>query len=73
MGAMLWAFGSLDTFFFRDGTPYNAGEGGATGIKVPFPLYDHLQGAIRTALAMGQAGRHPGPKAGLQNWVVQMI
>jgi CRISPR-associated protein Cmr3 len=55
MGAMLWAFGSLDTFFFRDGTPYNAGEGGATGIKSAFPPYmTTLQGAIRTALAMGQ-------------------
>ncbi len=60
MGAMLWAFSPLDTFFFRDGTPYNAGEGSAVGIASAFPPYmTTLQGALRTALALGQGWMPP--------------
>ncbi|NMB41343.1 MAG: hypothetical protein GX996_05345 [Firmicutes bacterium] len=61
MVAKIWQFEALDTLFFRDGTPHNAGEGGGTGIKSLFPPYMFtLQGAIRTALALGQGWRPGG-------------
>jgi CRISPR-associated protein Cmr3 len=51
----IWEFRAIDTLFFRDGTPHNAGEGGGVSIKSVFPPYMFtLQGAIRTGLAMGQ-------------------
>ncbi|WP_449241546.1 type III-B CRISPR module-associated Cmr3 family protein [Desulfoscipio gibsoniae] len=51
----MWKFAALDTFFFRDGMPYNAGEGGQTGVNGCFPPFmSTLQGVIRTTLAYGQ-------------------
>ncbi|MGI5859360.1 MAG: type III-B CRISPR module-associated Cmr3 family protein [Tepidanaerobacteraceae bacterium] len=51
----IWEFEAIDTLFFRDGTPHNAGEGGGLGIKSIFPPYIFtLQGAVRTGLAIGQ-------------------
>lgn len=51
----MWKFKALDTLFFRDGTPYNAGEGGQGQVAASFPPYmTTLQGAVRTALASGQ-------------------
>ncbi|TYO92769.1 type III-B CRISPR module-associated Cmr3 family protein [Desulfallas thermosapovorans] len=48
----LWVFEALDTFFFRDGSPYNAGEGGQTGTQSMFPPFiSTLQGAVRIVLA----------------------
>jgi CRISPR-associated protein Cmr3 len=48
----LWMFKALDTFFFRDASPYNAGEGGQTGARSMFPpLMSTLQGAVRIVLA----------------------
>lgn len=55
MTTKIWEFKAVDTLFFRDGTPYNAGEGGGLGIKSIFPPYIFtLQGAVRAGLAMGQ-------------------
>ncbi len=51
----MWKFNALDTFFFRDGMPYNAGEGGQSGVNGCFPPYmSTLQGVIRTTLAYWQ-------------------
>lgn len=51
----IWKFNALDTFFFRDGIPYNAGEGGQAGVNGRFPPFmSTLQGAIRTTLAYRQ-------------------
>lgn len=48
----LWVFNALDTFFFRDASPYNAGEGGRTGARSMFPPFmSTLQGAVRILLA----------------------
>ena len=48
----LWVFKALDTFFFRDASPYNAGEGGRTGARSMFPPFmSTLQGAVRILLA----------------------
>lgn len=48
----MWKFAALDTFFFRDSMPYNAGEGGRAGVNGCFPPFmATLQGAIRTTLA----------------------
>lgn len=53
-------FRPLDTSFFRDGTPYNAGEAGVAGPESCFPpSMNTIQGAIRTALALG-VGWTPG-------------
>lgn len=50
----------LDTCFFRDAAPFNVGEGGyATARSVFPPAMTTLQGAIRTALALGRGWR-PG-------------
>lgn len=55
-----WTFSALDTLFFRDGTPYHAGEGGYTGVSSFFPPFiTTLQGVIRTSLALDQ-GWAPG-------------
>jgi CRISPR-associated protein Cmr3 len=60
MAARLWLFEALDTLFFRDGTPFNMGETDSRGIRSTFPPgMPTLQGAIRTALAVGQ-GWHKG-------------
>ncbi|NLK53021.1 MAG: hypothetical protein GX295_11375 [Syntrophomonadaceae bacterium] len=60
MTAFLWNFQPFDTLFIRDGTPFNAGEGGMWGIKSLFPPpITTCQGAIRTALAYGR-GWTPG-------------
>jgi len=57
-----WKFHALDTLFFRDGTPFNAGEGGQSGVTGRFPPYmTTLQGAVRTALAYGQGWRPEEP------------
>lgn len=62
MSKRTWEFHALDTLFFRDGTPYNAGEGGQTGVAGRFPPFmSTLQGAIRTALAYGQGWRPEEP------------
>jgi CRISPR-associated protein Cmr3 len=48
----IWDFTLLDTGFFRSGQPFNAGEGGYSGVRSIFlPTINTLQGAIRTALA----------------------
>ena len=53
--ARLWTFEPLDSWFFRDGSPYNAGEGGQSGAGGLFPPFmPTLQGAVRIALARGQ-------------------
>ncbi len=53
--ARLWTFEPLDSWFFRDGSPYNAGEGGQSGAGGLFPPFMRtLQGAVRIALAQGQ-------------------
>lgn len=55
MTSKIWEFKPVDTFFFRDGTPHNAGEGGGLGVASIFPPYIFtLQGAVRAGLAMGQ-------------------
>lgn len=55
MTEKIWCFQALDTFFFRDGTPFNSGEGGQMGARSFFPPYmTTLQGAIRTTLAATQ-------------------
>ncbi len=56
----LWKFSGIDTLFFRDSTPFNAGEGGQADVQGLFPPYmTTLQGAIRTTLAYNQGWR-PG-------------
>lgn len=54
MTEKLWLFEALDTWFFRDSTPFTMGESDSRGIKSMFPpgMFT-LQGAIRTALAAG--------------------
>ncbi|OAT80419.1 type III-B CRISPR module-associated protein Cmr3 [Desulfotomaculum copahuensis] len=48
----LWLFRAMDTFFFRDASPFNAGEGGQTGARSMFPPFmSTLQGAVRITLA----------------------
>lgn len=60
MTARIWLFEALDTLFFRDGTPFHMGETDSRGIRSTFPPgMPTLQGAIRTALAVGQ-GWHKG-------------
>lgn len=62
MTAYLWNFEPLDTLFIKDGTPFNAGEGGRQGLSSLFPPpITTCQGAIRTALAYGQewTPKHP--------------
>lgn len=51
----IWDFTLLDTGFFRSGQPFNAGEGGYSGVRGIFPpTMNTLQGAIRTALAVAK-------------------
>ncbi|MGI9861612.1 type III-B CRISPR module-associated Cmr3 family protein [Moorella naiadis] len=60
-----WSFHLLDTCFFRDGLPYNKGEGGYGQVEGAFPPYiTTLQGAIRTQLA-AERGWRPG---GTEEW-----
>jgi len=55
-----WTFRILDTCFFREALPFNAGEGGYTSVTSVFPpAMTTIQGAIRTTLAIEQ-GWHPG-------------
>ncbi|MHB1407943.1 MAG: type III-B CRISPR module-associated Cmr3 family protein [Desulfitobacteriaceae bacterium] len=50
-----WLFRAVDTWFFRDSAPFEAGEGGRAGLTSLFPpMMFTLQGAMRTALALGQ-------------------
>ncbi len=49
MSDQLWCFEALDTLFFRDGKPFNAGESGWVDSQFP-PAGYTLQGAIRTAV-----------------------
>lgn len=66
MTAMLWTFRALDTFFFRDGTPFNAEDGSQMGVPGSFPPSIHtLQGATRTVLAWGRGWREG---AGYDAW-----
>lgn len=59
-----WTFRFLDTCFFRDGLPFNLGEGGHTVARGTFPPYvTTLQGAIRTTLA-AERGWRPGQERG---------
>jgi len=51
----VWKFEPLDSWFFRDASPYNAGEGGQSGAGVVFPPFmNTVQGAVRIALAHGR-------------------
>lgn len=60
MGWQRWTFRFLDTCFFRDGLPFNMGEGGHTVTNSFFPPFmTTLQGAIRTSLA-AELGWAPG-------------
>ena len=53
-----WIFAAMDTWFFRDGTPFHSGEMGSTVFHSEFPPSIHtLQGAIRTTLAKMQGWR----------------
>lgn len=62
MSARLWVFSALDTWFFRDGAPFNAGEGSQSNVKGVFPPFmNTLQGAIRTVLAEGQGWTPEAP------------
>lgn len=64
MSWQCWTFRMIDTAFFRDGSPYNAGEGGYTVVCGNFPPeMTTLQGAIRTSLAWEQGWR-PEQKQG---------
>jgi len=64
-----WNFRFLDTCFFRDGFPYNAGEGGYSTIRTLFPPYmTTLQGAIRTSLAE-EKGWRPGQ---INSWPAEL-
>lgn len=66
MTEMLWTFRALDTFFFRDGSPFNAGESSQFGVAGTFPpSMFTLQGAIRTTLAQAR-GWCPG--SGYHEW-----
>jgi len=47
----VWSFQAVDTFFFRDGTPFNAGESPLGPVSQFPPSIETLQGAIRTQLA----------------------
>jgi CRISPR-associated protein Cmr3 len=49
MSAAIWSFEALDTLFFRDGRPFNAGESTWADSQFP-PMGYTLQGAIRTAM-----------------------
>ncbi len=51
MSKWIFRFRALDTFFFRDGTPFHAEEPGVTPQGVFPPSMFTLQGAIRAALA----------------------
>lgn len=66
MKTKIWEFEAIDTLFFGDSLPNNAGEGGGLGIESIFPPFMFtLQGAVRTGLALGQGwtptGRIPFP------------
>lgn len=55
-----WTFSFFDTCFFRNPSPFNAGEGGYAVAQTAFPpTMFTVQGAIRTSLALEQ-GWHPG-------------
>ncbi|NLO90105.1 MAG: type III-B CRISPR module-associated protein Cmr3 [Clostridia bacterium] len=57
-----WDFRFLDTCFFREAVPFNAGEGGYSSVEGTFPPYiTTLQGAVRTSLA-AERGWSPGGK-----------
>ncbi|MGB9780804.1 type III-B CRISPR module-associated Cmr3 family protein [Caldanaerobacter sp.] len=48
-----WSFEALDTFFFRGGVSFHAGEGGYSSVQSLFPPFiTTLQGAIRYSLAI---------------------
>lgn len=58
-GKQLWLFMPVDSWFFRDGTPFNQ-DGPQFGVMSIFPpSMSTLQGAIRTQLAR-QGGWTPG-------------
>lgn len=63
MESRVWNFGALDTWFFRDSSPFRDGDKvGNTQVIFPPPMAT-LQGAIRTALASAK-GWIPGNDAG---------
>lgn len=58
----VWAFEAMDTFFFRGGTPFRQGEGGAVQPESFFPpTMLTLQGAIRAQLARQQGWTPANP------------
>ncbi|MEW5762645.1 MAG: type III-B CRISPR module-associated Cmr3 family protein [Bacillota bacterium] len=58
-----WTFTLLDTGFFRDGQPYNAGEGGYSRVVSGFPpSMNTIQGVVRTALATAAGWRPATPE-----------
>lgn len=60
----LWKFRPLDTLFFRDSTPFEAGTVDRVQPESRFPPFmSSLQGAIRTSLAI-QQGWEPNQKTG---------
>lgn len=59
-----WLFKPIDSWFFRDSTPFEAGVAGRGELKTMFPpSISTLQGAIRTALAYGQGWIPDHPSA----------
>lgn len=57
--AVTWIIEPVDTWFFRQGTPYDLGQKVLKDDVVFPPYVSTLQGAIRTAIARGQ-GWQPG-------------
>lgn len=68
-----WVFSALDTWFFRDPSPFHQGEMGA---RVPESLFpppiSTLQGAIRTALAQLRGWRGWRGADEEANWPVEL-
>lgn len=54
-----WVIEPIDTWFFRQGSPFDLGQNVLTGDVIFPPHMSTLQGAIRTAIARAQ-GWHPG-------------
>ncbi|WP_028962579.1 type III-B CRISPR module-associated Cmr3 family protein [Sulfobacillus thermosulfidooxidans] len=57
--SVTWTIEPIDTWFFRQGTPYDLGQQVLTGDVVFPPHMSTIQGAIRTAIARAQ-GWQPG-------------
>ncbi|PSR36171.1 MAG: hypothetical protein C7B44_10435 [Sulfobacillus thermosulfidooxidans] len=61
MTSVVWDFHAMDTWFFRNGTPFNLGNNVGDGDMMFPPSMSTVQGAIRTAIARGQgwSPQHP--------------